>query len=185
MLEEHINVITHTNTYYVCYKGHIYKYYTSNLNAQSKRAICITWQCDNASTRYSSWGVILIYYTVICQNIIPQIQIVQSKNPICTRNNVIFHCISLNLTYTACVMEYILYFMYKIYSMARVGSTNFEITKMAGYAKKIDVLMNRMKKFKEFSPGEFGEIFPSVMIFHHSISSLQEIFRQIPLAPGL
>ena len=29
---------------------------------------------------------------------------------------------------------------YKIYSMARVGSTNFKITKMAGYAKEIDVI---------------------------------------------
>ena len=29
---------------------------------------------------------------------------------------------------------------YKIYSMARVGSTNFKITKMAGYAKEIDVV---------------------------------------------
>ena len=48
-------------------------------------------------------------------------------------------------------MGYILYFMatrvcpacsmkYKIYSMARVGSTNFKITKMAGYAKEIDVV---------------------------------------------
>ena len=67
------------------------------------------------------------------------------------RDNVIFHCISLNPTRTACAMEYILYFMatpciprvamkYKIYSMARVGSTNFKITKMAGYAKEIDVV---------------------------------------------
>ena len=29
---------------------------------------------------------------------------------------------------------------YKIYSMARVGSTNFKTTKMAGYAKEIDVV---------------------------------------------
>ena len=29
---------------------------------------------------------------------------------------------------------------YKIYSMARVGFTNFKITKMAGYAKEIDVV---------------------------------------------
>ena len=29
---------------------------------------------------------------------------------------------------------------YKIYSMARVRSTNFKITKMAGYAKEIDVV---------------------------------------------
>ena len=29
---------------------------------------------------------------------------------------------------------------YKIYSMARVGSTNFKITKMTGYAKEIDVV---------------------------------------------
>ena len=29
---------------------------------------------------------------------------------------------------------------YKIYSMARVGSTNFKITKMAEYAKEIDVI---------------------------------------------
>ena len=29
---------------------------------------------------------------------------------------------------------------HKIYSMARVGSTNFKITKMAGYAKEIDVV---------------------------------------------
>ena len=65
------------------------------------------------------------------------------------RDNVIFHCISLNPTRTACAMEYILYFMatrvcpaccHKIYSMAHVGSTNFKITKMAGYAKEIDVV---------------------------------------------
>ena len=48
-------------------------------------------------------------------------------------------------------MEHILYFMatrcvprvamkYKIYSMARVGSTNFKITKITGYAKEIDVV---------------------------------------------
>ena len=52
---------------------------------------------------------------------------------------------------TACVMEYILYLMdtcvprvvmkYKTYSIARVGSTNFKITKMAGYAKEIDVVV--------------------------------------------
>ena len=29
---------------------------------------------------------------------------------------------------------------YKIYSMARVGSTKFKITKMAGYAKEIDMV---------------------------------------------
>ena len=29
---------------------------------------------------------------------------------------------------------------YKIYSMARVGSTNFNITKMARYAKETDVV---------------------------------------------
>ena len=29
---------------------------------------------------------------------------------------------------------------YKIYSMARVGSTNLKITKMARYAKEIDVV---------------------------------------------
>ena len=29
---------------------------------------------------------------------------------------------------------------YKIYSMTRVGFTNFKITKMAGYAKEIDVV---------------------------------------------
>ena len=29
---------------------------------------------------------------------------------------------------------------YKIYSMARVESTSFKITKMAGYAKEIDVV---------------------------------------------
>ena len=29
---------------------------------------------------------------------------------------------------------------YKIYSMAPVGSTNFKITQMAGYAKEIDVV---------------------------------------------
>ena len=29
---------------------------------------------------------------------------------------------------------------YKIYSMARVGSTNFKITKMAGYSKEIDLV---------------------------------------------
>ena len=29
---------------------------------------------------------------------------------------------------------------YKIYSMARVGSMNFKITKMAGYAKEIDLV---------------------------------------------
>ena len=28
---------------------------------------------------------------------------------------------------------------YKIYSMARVGSTNFKITKMAGYAKESEI----------------------------------------------
>ena len=63
------------------------------------------------------------------------------------RDNVIFHCISLDRTRTACAMEYILYFMatrvcpaccHKIYSMARVGSTNFKITKMAGYAKEMN-----------------------------------------------
>ena len=83
------------------------------------------------------------------------------------RDNVIFYCISLNPTGTACAMEYILWLCiswqhacvprvamkYKIYSMARVGSTNFKITKMAGYAKEWKILMwliNRMKKFKEF-----------------------------------
>ena len=35
--------------------------------------------------------------------------------------------------------------------MARVGSANFKITKMAGYMpKRLIWLMNRMKKFKEF-----------------------------------
>ena len=59
------------------------------------------------------------------------------------RDNVIFHCISLNPTRTACAIEYIciswqhtcvprVAMKYKIYSMARVGSTNFKITKMAG-----------------------------------------------------
>ena len=74
--------------------------------------------------------------------------------------------------------------------------------------------MNRMKKLKQFFDikrafvfqysisfidpplGVFGEIFPSVMIFHNyhnyfiniisdDISSLQEIFRRIPRAEGL
>ena len=129
--------------------------------------------------------------------------------------------------------------------MARVGSMNFKITKMAGYAKEIDLVdesdeeiqrvlqekdaRNTKKSTKFFIQafgdlqtaeesvenlekglarffcklffyvlhehfffgiiyhyfidpplGGFGEIFPSVII-----SSLQEIFRRIPLAPGL
>ena len=39
---------------------------------------------------------------------------------------------------------------YKIYSMARVGSTNFKITKITGYAKETDVVDDRMKKLKTF-----------------------------------
>ena len=64
-----------------------------------------------------------------------QVQI--QKTP---RDNVIFRCISLNYTRTACAMEYILYYHafvprvamnYKIYSIARGESKNFKITKMA------------------------------------------------------
>ena len=41
---------------------------------------------------------------------------------------------------------------YKIYSMARVGSTNFKITKMAGYAKQIDVVDESDEKIQRILP---------------------------------
>ena len=82
-------------------------------------------------------------------NIIPQIQIVPSKNPICTTWQCDFRCISLNSTRTVpCVAM-----KYKIYFMARVGSTNFQITKMAGYEKEIDVVDESHEKNRVLQEG--------------------------------
>ena len=42
---------------------------------------------------------------------------------------------------------------YKIYFMARVGSTNFQITKMAGYEKEIDVVDESHEKNRVLQEG--------------------------------
>ena len=60
-------------------------------------------------TLFSIYDEMTYNVVVFVFNIVPQIEIVQSKNLVYTRERVIFHCISPNPTRSACAMRYILY----------------------------------------------------------------------------
>ena len=98
---------------------------------------------ENCSQNIFAIGFFVILYL--------KFKLSNQKTLFVPRDNVIFHCISLNPRVLrvpwnifciswqhGCVPRVAM--KYKIYSMARVGSTNFKITKMAGYAKEIDVV---------------------------------------------